>query len=92
MRFCLPSTNWSMHGVNLLTRSCPGPLSWFLFFDLMFIVIKNSCSHSYVEGKVSSGGTPGEASVKYEMPITSQKFIKEHSLCFALLSGPPKYL
>ena len=50
-----------MHRVKLLTKSCPGSLSWFGFFDLIFIIIENSSLHSHVKGKVSRDGTPGEA-------------------------------
>ena len=75
-----------MPGITLLIaqlKSCPGALSRFRFFDLMFIRIENPCSHSQVEEKISSYETAWEAGVGYEKVILSQKFIAEHSLrCF----------
>ena len=75
--------------VKFANKVMSWPIKLVSIFDLIFIMIENSCSHSHAERRVSSVGTPGEASEKYEETVTSRKFIKKHPLCFVLLSAPP---
>ena len=83
-----------MRGVNLVTahqNSCLGAPSLVRFFDLMFIMTENPCSHSQVEGTITAiCGIAWEARDKCEVTILSQKFMGEHSVfrfcCLVLLN------